>query len=68
MINQYKRGDSWCIWNTTNGKTADIVKIYEHHALIKRRPRYRVDVGGYTVGSMIEHFQTAKKLAAEKIK
>lgn len=60
--------NSWLVWNTSNNKVADIVKIDEYNAFIKRKPRYRVDVNGFTVESMVENFQTARGIATRYIK
>lgn len=58
----------WMVWTMDDGvcKCADIHAI-EEHGFLKGPKRYRVDVAGTTVASMIDHFQTAKKIASEKI-
>lgn len=59
---------NWYVWNTKNNKCADIIKIYEHNALVKSKSRYRVDFNGSTVSSMIDNFQTAKSKATNLVK
>lgn len=47
-----------------NMTTATIIKIREFGFLSSSVPtRYRIDVKGKTIASMIEHFQTAKSVA-----
>lgn len=69
MIKIIKQSESsWCVWNTKTKKCADIVKIEEYNAFIKRNSRYRVDVSGSTIKSMIENFQTAKNVAYKAVR
>lgn len=69
MIEVIKESEGkWLVWNTKNHKCADIVKINEHNALFKVKTKYRVDVNGVTVDSMIGNFQTAKGIAIKNIK
>lgn len=53
----------WTVFNTRTGETATIISIKEHGFLATNKIRYRVDVKGETVKSMIDHFQTAKAAA-----
>ena len=58
----------WFAYNTETGDTATIYKIHEYNALFDVKPRYRVDVMGKTVATMIDNFQTAKSIAYKKVK
>lgn len=59
----------WYVWNPNNSKSAKIIKFQDQFPLLgKVSNRYRVDVGGITVKSMIDKFQTARKIAYEKVK
>lgn len=53
----------WMVWNKSNGKVADIVRIQEFGILGSSKPRYRVDVSGKTVESLIPNFKSAEKVA-----
>lgn len=69
MIKVNKENEkTWCVWNTKTGKTADIVKISEYNAFFPNKTRYRVDVSGITVDTLIENFQTAKGVAYKAVK
>jgi hypothetical protein len=69
MITLNKESDTtWCVFNSGNGKSADIVRINEYNGLKPKKSRYRVDVKGATEATMIEHFQTAKGIAVGKVK
>lgn len=61
--------DRWMVWaNFPDGaKCADIVG-FEDHGILKTKKRFRVDVSGRTVESMIDHFQTAKAIAIAEVK
>lgn len=59
---------SWTVFNYINGKGAKIVRINEYNLLSFKRKLYRVDYNGKTIATMLEHFQTAKKIAIEKVK
>lgn len=55
---------TWTVFNPNNRTTATIIKIREFGSLSTNVPtRYRVDVKGKTIASMIENFQTAKSIA-----
>lgn len=56
----------WTAYNRSNGKCAEIIRISEY-SLLPTSTKYRVDVNGRTVDSMIEHFQTAKSVAIKQI-
>lgn len=64
---QKEHDGMWTIFNTENGKTASIIKINEY-SLISTKTKYRIDVNGKTVNSMIENFQTAKSIARKTVK
>lgn len=69
MIKCTKQGDAqWMVWNTQTMATATIVKITEMYMGERRNCGYRVDVEGRTIASAIDNFQTAKKIASDKIK
>jgi len=69
MIRCYKENsNTWTVWNTWNNKTADIVKIDEHNAIMKIKQKYRVDVKGNTYRSLIHNFNTAKGIAYNQVK
>lgn len=58
----------WVACNTANGNEATVYKINEYNALFDTPTRYRVDVNGVTVASMVDHFQTAKSIAIKKLR
>ncbi|WCF11472.1 hypothetical protein NDS46_31435 (plasmid) [Paenibacillus thiaminolyticus] len=65
-----KQSDThWMVWcqDGTEVKAADIHKI-EDFGFLGRKSRYRVDVDGKTVQSMIDHFSTAKSIATKQIR
>lgn len=66
LIKEYE--GKWCVFNSRNGKCADISKINEHHALKGVKPRYRVDHNGKTIGTMLENFQTARGIASRAVR
>ena len=69
MVKTHRENESaWYVWNTKTYKDAYIVKISEYNAFSKKKSRYRVDVGGVTIQSMIESFQTAKSVAFKAVK
>lgn len=57
----------WQVVNKENNKYANIYSISEYNAFTKIKKRYRVDVNGLTVASLIEHFQSAKSIAMKHI-
>jgi len=59
---------TWTVFNTKNGQTAKIVRINEYNLLSFQRKLYRVDYHGQTIASMLDHFQTAKKVAVDKVR
>lgn len=65
----YKSDDTrWVAYNTKTNKTAEVHKFNDSYGFIKNPSRYRVDVNGRTVKSMIDHFQTAKSAAIKAVK
>jgi len=67
MIKLAKENENtWCVWDTRTGKCAEIVKIYDY-ILGKEKIRYRVDVAGITVNSLIEKFQIARSVAYKAV-
>ena len=69
MIKTINNNDgTWMVWNQKTNMVADIVTIREYGYLATNKKRYRVDVNGQTVASMIDHFATAKSVATKKVK
>jgi hypothetical protein len=60
--------DVWSVWNNRNGKLATIISIQEFGYLATNKKKYRVDVNGKTIRSMIDHFQKAKAIATKHVK
>lgn len=58
----------WTVYNTLTGKMATITSITEHGLIGTQKTRYRVDVKGRTVKSMIDHFATARAEAKKYVK
>lgn len=58
----------WMVWTETNGlaKCAEIV-AFDDYFMGKVKRRFRVDVSGKTVDSLIDNFQTAKKVARKYV-
>lgn len=55
---------TWTVFDPNNRTTATIIKIQEFGFLSSNvSTRYRIDVKGKTIASMIENFQTAKSVA-----
>lgn len=65
---QKQDSETWFAHNSKTGDTVYVHKINEYYAFGETKPKYRVDVNGRTVESMIEHFQTAKSIAMKKVK
>lgn len=59
---------AWTVWNTVTHASANIIAIQEYGYLASGNKKYRVDVRGTTVASMIGNFQTAKSIATKHIK
>ena len=57
----------WEVVNKETNKYAYIYSISEYNAFTKIKKRYRVDVNGITVDSLIEHFQSAKSIAIKHV-
>lgn len=58
----------WTVFNTVTRETATIIIIREHGFLASKGTRYRVDVKGKTVKSIIDHFATARAEAKKLVK
>lgn len=58
----------WTVFNTVTGETATIISIKEYGFLSSKATRYRVDVKGKTIKSMINHFATARAEAKNLVK
>ncbi|MFF2531379.1 hypothetical protein ACFVS2_20965 [Brevibacillus sp. NPDC058079] len=59
----------WMSWAIVDGivHSADII-AFEDQGFLGAKKRFRVDVAGKTVHSMIDHFQTAKSIAGKHVK
>ncbi|SDD76978.1 hypothetical protein SAMN02799630_03988 [Paenibacillus sp. UNCCL117] len=57
----------WLVWNVKTHQTADIVSFSEY-GLFPKKNRYRVDVDGRTVASLLDHFSTARAKAVQCVK
>lgn len=59
----------WLVWGTLRGEihSADVVSFVEQ-GFLGGKTRFRVDVAGKTVASLIDHFQTAKSIAMKHVK
>ncbi|MGE6415532.1 hypothetical protein ACQKDD_15305 [Planococcus kocurii] len=59
---------TWTVFDPNNRTTATIIKIQEFGFLSSNvSTRYRIDVKGKTIASMIENFQTAKSVASNHL-
>lgn len=68
MIKTYKEEDGlWQVYNSKTGKVAYIVKG-EDYFMGEVSYFYRVDVNGETKSTLIDNFQTAKKIAYSLVK
>lgn len=58
----------WTVWTQKNGlaKCADIV-AFDDYFMGNVKRRFRVDVAGKTIDTLIEHFQTAKAVARKAV-
>lgn len=64
MIKVIKEYDEiWMVWNKSNGKVTDIVRIQDFGILASSKPRYWVDLSGKTVESLISNFKRTEKVA-----
>lgn len=69
MVKTIKDYDGrWTVFNTVTGETATIISIKEHGFLASKGTRYRVDMKGKTIKSMIDHFATARAEAKKLVK
>lgn len=68
MVKTIKEYDGkWMVWNKETGKVADIVRINEGGYLASSKKRYRVDVSGKTVASMVDSYQKALGIAKKAV-
>jgi hypothetical protein len=65
---QLEYAGTWMVWDTKTLKSGFIVRIQEYGFLASKKPRYRVDINGKTVVSLIESFSAAKKVAREHLR
>jgi hypothetical protein len=69
MIKTQKQHEgNWITWNTVTHKTAEIIRIEDTFFGMKKPNRYRVDVSGKTVASMIDTYTEAKKISRNQVK
>lgn len=65
VIEQSK--NQWMVWNSKNQEAA-IIHKFDDYMMGRRKVRYRVDVNGKTVATLLDTRSEALKIARSKVK